>query len=73
MFKTARFERIILKKIKRRRGSRAVGSNAYDLSRQRILDGYVVHDDYAVLPVYLSSELGAKASEVDMWSGAVLR
>jgi len=48
MFKTARFERIILKKIKRRRGSRAVGSNAYDLSRQRILDGYVVHDDYAV-------------------------
>ena len=23
------------------------------------------------LPVYLSSELGAKASEVDMWSGAV--
>ena len=24
------------------------------------------------LPVYLSSELGAKASEVDMWSGAVL-
>ncbi len=50
-----------------------MGSNAYDLSRQRILDGYVVHDDYAVLPVYLSSELGAKASEVDMWSGAVLR
>lgn len=48
-----------------------MGSNAYDLSRRRILDGYVVHDDYAVLPVYLSSELGAKASEVDMWSGAV--
>lgn len=23
------------------------------------------------LPVYLSSELGTKASEVDMWSGAV--
>lgn len=48
-----------------------MGSNAYDLSRQRIPDGYVVHDDYAVSAVYLSSELGAKASEVDMWSGAV--
>lgn len=48
-----------------------MGCYAYDLSRQRVSDGYVVHDDYAVLPVYLSSALGAKASEVDMWSGAV--
>lgn len=29
-------------------GSRAVGCYAYDLSRQRVSDGYVVHDDYAV-------------------------
>lgn len=48
-----------------------MGCYAYDLSRQRVSDGYVVHDDYAVFAGDLSSELGAKASEVDMWSGAV--
>lgn len=71
MFKTARFERIILKKIKRRRGSRAVGSNAYDLSASAFLMDMSFTMITPFLPVYLSSELGAKASEVDMWSGAV--
>ena len=35
-----------------------MGSNAYDLSRQRIPDGYVVHDDYAVFAGVSIPEFG---------------
>lgn len=71
MFKTARFERIILKKIKRRRGSRPWVVTLTILVASAFLMDMSFTMITPFLPVYLSSELGAKASEVDMWSGAV--
>lgn len=48
-----------------------MGCYAYDLSRSAFLMDMSFTMITPFLPVYLSSELGAKASEVDMWSGAV--
>ncbi len=48
-----------------------MGCYAYDLSRQRVSDGYVVHDDYAVFAGVFIIGTRSEGFGSRMWSGAV--